>query len=140
MYNAPAQASLVLVASRAGLGTTCPPILGGSCLGLRGPVTVLGNLTADATGHARLSRHVPPTLTSGDAAFQVVWLGASPAWVSNAVLRAVQPGPAEHTATVYDDTLAGDWQVEVWPCAGGGAPTFDLASTTRLVALRRALV
>jgi hypothetical protein len=133
VYNAPAGAELTLVASRAGLGTGfCPPILGGSCLGLRAPVIVLGTMTADAGGHARFSRTIPATLGAGDVAFQVVWRGATPAWVSNAVLRTAQPGPLEHINTVYDDTLAGDWQIEAWPCASGGSPVFNLSSTTRV--------
>jgi hypothetical protein len=40
-------------------GTTCAPILGGRCLGLRRP-NILGSSTADATGTATLVIQVPP--------------------------------------------------------------------------------
>lgn len=41
-------------------GATCPPALGGQCLGLDRPI-LLGSSTADATGTATLTVTVPPT-------------------------------------------------------------------------------
>jgi hypothetical protein len=139
VYNAPANATIDVVASRAGLGSTCLPLLGGSCLGLRGPVSVVGSVTTDASGHARLERVIPAFLNQGTAAFQAVWRGAQPAWLSNTISRDLQAGPAEHVNTVYDDLLAGNWQIEVWPCAGVGAPPYNLQSTARVGSGARAL-
>ncbi len=131
VFNAPANATLDIVASRAGTGTFCPPILGGTCLGLAPQVTLLGQAVADGTGHARLLRPIP-ALPAGTAAFQAVWRGAAPAWVSNVIERDLQPGPAQHINTLYDDQLAGNWQLEVWPCAGSGSPVVNLNSTNRV--------
>lgn len=48
------------VYSLAGVGAgPCPPALGGLCLDLLNPVTLLGSAIADATGEARLSMRVP---------------------------------------------------------------------------------
>lgn len=46
------------------LGTSCPPVLGGACLGVRVNLRLLGSVTADAAGSAALA-YVVPALPPG---------------------------------------------------------------------------
>ena len=53
------RASFALTTRGLGAGL-CPPALGGLCLDLLPPVTLLGSATADASGVAALQLTVPP--------------------------------------------------------------------------------
>jgi hypothetical protein len=64
----PPGATVRVLASRNGLGNgPCPPQLQGGCLGINGPVTVLGTVTADGNGVASLVRALPAGFSSATA-------------------------------------------------------------------------
>jgi hypothetical protein len=69
--DVPAGTTIHVVLSTAGIGTTCPPALGGVCLPLAGPVRHLGGMTAGADGWASRTFTVPGAVPDGRA-FHVV--------------------------------------------------------------------
>jgi hypothetical protein len=79
----------------------CLPAIGGACLGLNGPVRVLGSALADASGVARFDVNAPPTLAVGTSvslqAIVVRSLGGIDSLLSSPITRAIDDGPAEGT-------------------------------------------
>jgi hypothetical protein len=124
-------AEVLLILSPNGIGPgPCPTALGGACLGIRAPVTVMGTFTADATGAVRVQRPIPAGVGLNWASFQAVAPAPVPAILSAPVTRPVLDAPALHRTVVYDEALAPGWAIETWPCYGAGAPAHDLADPT----------
>lgn len=129
--GAPPGAEVLLFSSAAGVGPgPCDPSLGGACLGVRSPVTLLGRYTANALGSVRVERAVPTGAGPAFLAFQAVARNASAAALTGPVSRQVTANPALRTTTVYDEQLAPGWRIETWPCYGQGSPTHDLTATS----------
>ncbi len=86
--------------SSAGLGTSCPPQLGGECLGLQGPVALIRSVNADLDGTARLTLTVPRSLGLSHIYTQAVALDSAGGHrISNTVDHTVydlgtSPGPS----------------------------------------------
>jgi hypothetical protein len=80
----------------------CLPVLGGECLTIRGPVDLLGLVTADAAGVATLEMTVPATVPVGFvASFQAAQLpsaGAGAVLSTAASVRVVDAPPVTTTS------------------------------------------
>lgn len=71
-WQLPPGTQVHFVASNTGPGRTCPPALGGGCVGLANPIW-LGTAVANRRGAAELSVRVPNQVTAGiDFWFQAV--------------------------------------------------------------------
>jgi cysteine-rich repeat protein len=102
------------------LGVTCPPQLGGLCLDLAAPLTVLASRRADATGAATWSFPVPPATPAGATlTFQAVVLRAGGGVTSDVERRVIgrtlvatvddlAPGELLVTEVMKDPTAVSD--------------------------------
>jgi hypothetical protein len=124
----------VFVLRSSAMGATCPDLLGGRCLDLAPPVSVIGSAVGDGSGTATLLRTLPPTLPDGlsvhTQAAVVRGVGGAASLVSNPVDTVTgSAGPdAEFCAGLLDGlwcsgddlvTCSGD-EVAAWsPCAAG---------------------
>jgi hypothetical protein len=95
MSGAIAGESIYLLASQAGVGPgPCPQILGGACVGLRGPITVVRTLVADRSGEATWSVILPQPLARVNLGMQIAVLrgpGNADSELSEAIVVPVNP-------------------------------------------------
>jgi hypothetical protein len=126
--------TIYLLASRAGVGAgPCDPLLGGQCLGIRGPVRLLTTIGAYPGGSTTLTMPVPDTLPIGiEVGLQAVvvrgYSGAD-SLLSPSVTVEIGPGPQDTGGAGCPAEMAelpGDVCIDRWEAHLVGQSPYDV--------------